>query len=62
MKESEFIALVHRMRTAQKNYFKNRLNKDLQESKALEREVDNALSKLTVADIPLQRESTGKLF
>jgi hypothetical protein len=62
MKESEFVALVHRMRTAQKAYFKNRLNRDLQDSKALEKEVDSALSKLIVAGIPLKQESTGKLF
>jgi hypothetical protein len=61
MTDPQFKDLVYKMRQAQKSYFKNRLNKDLQESKRLEREVDNELAKAT--DKPYSpTEATGKLF
>lgn len=43
MKAQEFTDLVARMRAAQKAYFRTRSYSDLDESKRLEREVDNAL-------------------
>ena len=43
MSPKEFIDLVCRMRSAQKQYFRTRSYADLDESKKLEREVDKAL-------------------
>lgn len=43
MKPKEFINLVCKMRSAQKQYFRTRSYADLDESKKLEREVDQAL-------------------
>ena len=40
---TEFVGKVGKMRQAQKEYFKNRLQKDLILSKQLEREIDKAL-------------------
>lgn len=62
MTDAQILGLVYKMRTAQKAYFKNRLNKDLQESKALEREVDHELSKKFGAATQAPQEQTGKLW
>lgn len=43
MTPQQFIDLVCRMRSAQKQYFRTRSYGDLEESKKLEREVDQAL-------------------
>lgn len=43
MSTQQFIDLVCRMRSAQKQYFRTRSYADLDESKKLEREVDQAL-------------------
>lgn len=43
MTHQQFINLVCRMRSAQKQYFRTRALADLDESKKLEREVDQAL-------------------
>lgn len=43
MKAQQFVDLVARMRAAQKAWFRNHNPQDLEESKRLEREVDNAL-------------------
>lgn len=43
MTHQQFIDLVCRMRSAQKQYFRTRTFADLEESKKLEREVDKAL-------------------
>lgn len=43
MSPQQFIDLVCRMRSAQKQYFRTRSYADLDESKKLEREVDQAL-------------------
>lgn len=40
-----FYETVKRMRKAQKNYFRTRLDCNLKESKELERQVDNAIEK-----------------
>lgn len=61
MTDTEFVTLVHKMRTAQKAYFKNRLNRDLQESKDLEKQVDYETSKRVIA-YSEPKEATGKLF
>lgn len=61
MSDSQFIELVHKMRKAQKSYFKNRMNRDLQESKELERTVDYEISK-RIIDGATPAEKTGKLF
>lgn len=61
MTDPQFKDLVYKMRQAQKAYFKNRLNKDLQESKRLEREVDHELSK-NAEKAYTPTEGTGKLF
>lgn len=47
MTPQQFIDLVCRMRTAQKAYFRTRSYSDLDESKKLEREVDNALREIS---------------
>lgn len=43
----EFAELVCKMRTAQKAYFRTRSYSDLDESKKLERQVDNALREIS---------------
>lgn len=43
MSPKEFIDLVCKMRTAQKQYFRTRLHDDLQQSKEYEQQVDQAL-------------------
>ena len=43
MTPQQFIDLVCRMRSAQKQYFRTRRHADLEESVKLEKEVDNAL-------------------
>lgn len=40
----DFMKLVEQMRNAQKKYFRNRQNADLEESKRLERLIDNYIS------------------
>lgn len=47
MSPQQFIDLVCRMRSAQKQYFRTRSYGDLDKSEKLEREVDNALRELT---------------
>jgi hypothetical protein len=42
-----FVELVTKMRNAQKSYFKNRTQTDLQRSKFLEHQVDVQIEKLT---------------
>lgn len=61
MTDAQVLELVYKMRQAQKAYFKNRLNRDLQDSKALEKEVDFYLAKRICANA-LPKEETGKLF
>lgn len=62
MRVDKFVALVASMRTAQKDYFKNRLQLELIKSKRLESEVDTALREgVTMADLqPV--EVQGKLL
>lgn len=43
----DFAELVCKMRTAQKAYFRTRSYSDLDESKKLERQVDNALREIS---------------
>jgi hypothetical protein len=43
MTPQQFIDLVCRMRSAQKQYFRTRLHDDMQQAKELERQVDQAL-------------------
>lgn len=43
----EFAELVCKMRTAQKSYFRTRSYADLDNSKILERQVDNALREIS---------------
>ena len=43
MSPQQFIDLVCKMRTAQKQFFRTRLHDDLQQSKEYERQVDQAL-------------------
>jgi hypothetical protein len=62
MTNEDFNRLVYDMRAAQKAYFKNRMNKDLQASKELERTVDYELSKRVNAPTTTPQASTGKLF
>jgi hypothetical protein len=47
MTNTEFIDLVAQMRTAQKSYFRTRSKTILEQSKALERQVDAAIVQLT---------------
>jgi len=47
MSPQQFIDLVCRMRSAQKQYFRTRSLADLDESKILERQVDQALREIT---------------
>lgn len=62
MTDPQLFDLVYKMRQAQKAYFKNRLNRDLQDSKALEKQVDVELAKRLVSAAITMREETGKLF
>lgn len=43
MTPQQFIDLVCKMRTAQKQYFRTRLHDDMEQAKQLERQVDQAL-------------------
>lgn len=43
MTAKEFIDLVCQMRSAQKRFFRTHLHDDMEQSKELERKVDNAL-------------------
>ncbi len=61
MTDPQFKDLVYKMRQAQKNYFKNRLNRDLQDSKALEKEVDFQLSKRICAQALPKEEKVRRL-
>lgn len=54
MSHPEFVALVARMRDAQRRYFRTRDRADLEESKRLEREVD--------AECKAAVDTQGKLF
>lgn len=47
MTTKDFIDLVCRMRSAQKQYFRTRSLADLDESKRLERDVDKALREIS---------------
>lgn len=47
MTDSELIALIRRMRAAQKSYFRYRDSLALEESKALEQQVDRELDRRT---------------
>jgi hypothetical protein len=47
MTPQQFIDLVCKLRSAQKQYFRTRSLADLDESKKLEREVDQAIRELT---------------
>lgn len=44
---TEFVRLVFRMRKQQKEYFKTRQQSDLKASKALEKEVDDRIKKIS---------------
>ena len=46
MSNKEFIDLVAKMRKSQKDYFRTRRSDILQESKRLEKSVDNAINEL----------------
>jgi len=61
MTDTQLLDLAYKMRQAQKAYFKNRLHRDLNESKELERTVDYEFAKRKgTKDAPTQ--STGNLF
>lgn len=55
MNEIEFLKLVARMRTHQRNYFRNRDYMELQKTVQLERKVDEYLNK-ALEGIPLTNE------
>lgn len=54
METKDFIALVAQMRTNQKAYFKTRSYEVLNESKRLEKLVDNAIEEMTAPKNPQQ--------
>lgn len=54
METKDFIALVAQMRTNQKAYFKTRNYEALNESKRLEKLVDNAIEEMTAPKNPQQ--------
>lgn len=54
METKDFIALVAQMRTNQKAYFKTRSYETLNESKRLEKLVDNAIEEMTAQKNPQQ--------
>lgn len=56
MTTGEFADLVQKMREAQKNYFKTRLQRDLKLSKEFEKKVDDALAAREAARRPVQLE------
>jgi len=55
----QFVELVSKMRDAQKSYFKNRTQTDLQRSKFLERQVDTQVEKLTKGKQVVEQLSFG---
>lgn len=56
MTTGEFADMVKKMREAQKNYFRTRLQRDLKLSKELEKKVDDALAERAKARRPRQPE------
>lgn len=62
MTDAQFNGLVYEMRKAQRAYFKNRMNRDLQESKRLEREVDDELARRGIGNESKPKEGTLKMF
>ena len=56
MTTGEFADMVQKMREAQKNYFRTRLQRDLALSKQLEKMVDDALSARAKSRQPVQPE------
>lgn len=56
MTTGEFADMVQKMREAQKNYFKTRLQRDLKLSKEIEKKVDDALAAREAARRPGQPE------
>lgn len=58
MNVSQFVKVVSEMRTAQKAYFKSRLQSDLIKSKELERAVDTAIREGIVFDLDIVDERT----
>jgi hypothetical protein len=49
---TDFLQLVHKMRSAQSDFFKFKTKRDLQLSMRLEKEVDEALKQLNKQDTP----------
>ncbi len=56
MTTGEFADMVKKMREAQENYFRTRLQRDLALSKNLEKKVDDALAERAKARLPRQPE------
>ena len=54
MELKEFVELVKKMREMQKEYFRTRSMNVLNQSKALERQVDNAIKTITETDNQLK--------
>ena len=54
MELKEFVELVKKMREMQKEYFRTRSLNVLNQSKALERQVDNAIKTITGTDNQLK--------
>lgn len=56
MTTGEFADMVQKMREAQKNYFKTRLQRDLKLSKEMEKKVDDVLAAREAVRRPVQPE------
>lgn len=56
MTTGEFADMVQKMREAQKNYFRTRLQRDLKLSKEMEKKVDDVLAERANAMRPRQPE------
>lgn len=56
MTTGEFADLVQKMREAQRNYFKTRLQRDLKLCKGFEKKVDDVLAARAKAKEPVQLE------
>lgn len=53
-KVKDFILLVEKMRTAQKDYFRNRQKIDLDKSRQLERSVDKFITELSDNQVKME--------
>jgi predicted RNA-binding Zn ribbon-like protein len=59
MTVSEFVSLVEKMREAQKRYFRTRASYNLNDSKKLEKQVDEAVEQWNKRQVEKQQPGLG---